>query len=636
MLNIHEISRCPRRKREAKALSFPPYRLYPGTGPQIACWELDLSLRRLCAALLVWAAMSLSATAETRIQFLTPGAPDDLRDALRGASLIVTAGRDATTQDLLAAAQSDYGQLLGVLYSEGRYGGVINIRVDGREAASIPPLSPPSQINAITVEVRSGPVYRLGEARIAPLAPTTTLPEEFRRGAPARTGTIRDAVTEGVNGWRAIGYAKAEVSDQSIVAEHSNRRVDARIALDPGPRLRFGGVRVMGNKNVKTQRIEKIAGATEGIAPGLVFDPEEVERAATRLRRTGSFASVTVEEADEVGPDNTVPLIINVVEATPRRFGVGAEYSTTDGVRLSGFWLHRNFLGGAERFRVDGAITGLGGETGGIDYDFGVRYERPATPSADIDLFAEFKFEHLEEPDFMSDTTEFSLGLTRYATDTLTLEFGLGYLYSDTEDAFERETYQLFTLPLAAELDRRNDSLDATSGYYLDLELTPFLGLAGTSDGTLAEFDARAYRTLDDLTFAGRLQLGSLLGPSLEETPPFYRFFSGGGGTVRGQGYQSLAIDLGGNRTGGRSFVGLSGELRKDVGDNFQVVGFADWGYIGEESFPDFTGDSHAGAGLGVRYKTGLGPIRFDIATPIAGDTDSSNFYLYIGIGQAF
>lgn len=592
--------------------------------------------RKMFIAVVLWAMTAFCSVAETRIQLSAPGAPDDLRKALRAASLTLAAGANAPTQDLLAAAQSDYAQLLGVLYEEARYGAVILIRIDGREAASIPPLSPPTNIDTIRIEVRAGPAYRFREARIRPLAPGTDLPEDFRPGGPAGTGTIQDATRAGIEAWRAEGHAKVDVASQNITAEHARRTVATRIALDPGPRLTFGTVSVEGNRDVRENRIRVIAGVTEGLRRGRVFDPNEVDRAATRLRRTGSFRSVTIEETPEVGPDNTQPLTINVVEATPRRFGFGTEYSTTDGITLSGFWLHRNFFGGAERFRVDGEVTGLTGETGGVDYSFGVRYERPATPSADIDLFAELGFESLDEPDYTSETTEFTLGFTRYATDTLTVEFGLGYLYSDTEDAFGRETYQLLTLPLSAELDRRNNSLDPTDGYYVDLEAKPFAGLTGTTSGARIKLDSRAYRSRGSLTFAGRLQLGGLFGPSLTDSPPFYRFFSGGGGTVRGQGYQSLALDVNGNTTGGRSFVGLSGELRQDIAENFQLVGFADWGYVGAESVPDFTGESHAGAGLGLRYKTGIGPIRLDLATPVSGDTGGSNLYIYVGIGQAF
>ncbi|MDJ0640330.1 MAG: BamA/TamA family outer membrane protein [Paracoccaceae bacterium] len=588
---------------------------------------------RVCLVVLLACLAPGLATAETRISFQTPGASDDLRDDLRAASLTVATGRNGTAQDLLAAAQADYARLLGVLYQNARYGAVITIRIDGREAAAIPPLNAPGTINTIAIEVRPGPRYRLSTARIGPLAPGTELPEDFRPGAPAGSTTLQDAATAAIDGWRSEGRAKARITDQNIIARHDANRVSATIAVAPGPRLRFGTTTIEGNRNVRTRRIRTIAGLPEG----QVFDPDEVDRAANRLRRTGSFSSVTVEEAPDIGPDSTLPMTIGVVEAIPRRFGFGAEYSTTDGVRLSGFWLHRNLLGGAERFRVDGAIAGLGGETGGTDLSFGVRYERPATPRADVDLFTELHWESLDEPDFTSNTTEFTLGFTRYATDTLVVEFGLGYLYSDTTDAaFGRETYQLLTLPLAATLDRRDDALNPREGFYADLELTPFHGMSGTSDGVQTEFDGRAYLSTTNLTFAGRVQLGALFGPSLAESPPFYRFFSGGGGTVRGHGYQSLALDIGGDRSGGRSFLGLSGELRRDITDTIQVVGFADWGYIGAESFPDFTGDSHAGAGFGLRYNTGIGPIRLDLATPVAGESDGSNFYIYVGIGQAF
>jgi translocation and assembly module TamA len=138
------------------------------------------------------------------------------------------------------------------------------------------------------------------------------------------------------------------------------------------------------------------------------------------------------------------------------------------------------------------------------------------------------------------------------------------------------------------------------------------------------------------VTAALRLQFGSLIGPSLTESPPFYRFYSGGGGTVRGQDYQSLAVDVGGDRTGGRSFVGISAEARMRFSETITVVGFYDWGFVAAESFVDGGGDSHSGAGLGLRYNTGIGPIRLDLATPVSGAADASDFYIYVGIGQAF
>ena len=582
-------------------------------------------------------ATTCAASAETDISAVFSPSTDDLRDRLISSSLVLQAERDGTTdtQELLAAARADYERLLAVLYDAGHFGGQISVLVDGREAATIPPLDSPDQINTIRLRVDVGPVYRFSNATIGPLAAQTELPEEFRRGAIARTGEIRNAASAAIDGWRSNGNALADIGGQQITARHEENRVAANIVVEPGPVLAFGDISIRGNKDVRTKRIETIAGLT----PGERFDPDEITRAERRLRRTGTFRSVVVNEGETASPDGTLPLTIEVAEQTPRRFGFGAEYSTIDGVRLTGFWLHRNFLGGAERFRVDSEIAGIGGETGGIDYGIDLRYERPATPRADVDLFAEIGFERLNEPDFQSRTGEFTLGFTRYADDDLVVTFGLGYLYSEVEDDFGNETYSLITLPLSATRDRRDDTLDPTKGVYFKAEATPFYGLGSTESGAQFKLDARGYRTFGEtvpVTAALRLQFGSLVGPSLTESPPFYRFYSGGGGTVRGQDYQSLAVDVGADRTGGRSFLGLSGEARVRVTDAITMVGFYDWGFVAAESFADGGGESHAGAGLGLRYNTGIGPIRLDLATPVSGDTDASDFYIYVGIGQAF
>ena len=564
------------------------------------------------------------------------GGGDELTDAIRNASLLVRTGEEAeNTQEILAEAQADYRRILAALYDQGFFGPTISITVDGIEAAMIPPLQPPGVIDIVRITVQAGDLYRFDRAVAAPLAPGTELPEEFAAGQIASTDAIEDAAAVAVDAWQADGFAKAEVAEQSITARHEANAVSAELGIATGPRLTFGRITVAGNEDVRTRRILKIA----GLEPGTVYDPEEIARAERRLRRSGAFSSVVVTESDTIGPGDTLPLVIEVAEQTPRRFGFGAEISSVDGATLSAFWLHRNLLGGAERFRVEGEVSGLGGETGGVDYELGLRIERPATPRADTDAFLEFGLQKLDEPDFKSETAELSLGFTRYATDDLTVTYGLGYVFSSVEDDIAADDYQMLILPLGATLDRRDSDLDPTRGYYVDLDLTPFYGISGTTSGAHFEADTRGYLSFgadDRFTLAGRVQLGSLYGPELENSPAIYRFYSGGGGTVRGQDYQSLGVETGGGTTGGRSFLGLSGEIRADVRENIQVVGFVDWGYVGEESFVDFSGDSHAGAGIGVRYKTALGPIRLDVATPVAGDTDAESFYLYLGIGQAF
>jgi len=89
-------------------------------------------------------------------------------------------------------------------------------------------------------------------------------------------------------------------------------------------------------------------------------------------------------------------------------------------------------------------------------------------------------------------------------------------------------------------------------------------------------------------------------------------------------------------RRGGLAFAGAQLEARVDVTDSIGVVGFYDFGFVGNTSNPFDDGDWHAGAGLGVRYNTGIGPIRLDIGTPASGDRAGERVEVYIGIGQSF
>ncbi len=571
-----------------------------------------------------------------RLEFAVIGAERALKRDLQNSSLLVAAVREdrKDAQSLFAAAQAEYERLLGVLYAQGFYGGTISVQVDGREAASIPPLRAPEQIYRITVEVRPGQVYTLDRAGLGPVAPGSELPESFQRGAPAGTDAIRDAALAAIDGWRDRSHAKADVGAQRIVADHNARRVTADLVVDPGPALTFGDLSISGQERTRESRIRDIA----GLPTGKPFSPEAAQAVADRVRRTGTFRSVSLREADEPNPDGTLDFDLTVAEEQTRRYGVGAEYASDEGVRLTAFWMHRNLFRGAERLRFDGEVSGIAGDTAGLDYALGVRYQRPATTAAanDLALFAEV--ERLNEPEFTSISISVGAGLTRRASPTATFGAGVELSLSDESSGAGDETFRHIFFPVTATLDRRDGPLDTREGAYVDVEVAPFLGFAGSSSGVRTTVDARAYEAFGSrLVIAGRLQFGSIAGADITGLPNDLRFFSGGGGTVRGQDFQALGVDLGGGVTsGGRSFVGLSGEARVDVTETIGIVGFADWGFVGPDSFPNADGDSHAGAGIGLRYFTGIGPIRVDLGVPVSGTPGGSDYQLYIGIGQAF
>lgn len=564
---------------------------------------------------------------------------ENLRDALRGGSLLheqtLSGDNPPSAAEILAAAQADYKRLLAVLYDNGYFSSAINITLDGREAASIPPVQPPSAVSQVMINIEPGPKFQFGRAHIAPVTQDTEIPEGFADGKTASLGVLTRTVAAGVSGWRAQGHAKAVLTKQELTADHTALRIHADLTLDPGPRLRFGPLLVEGASDVRRERIIDIAGLPEGE----VFSPDEIRLSTERLRRTGAFGAVALSEAELIGPDGTLPITAQITDASKRRLGFGAELSTLEGLTVSAYWLHRNFFGGAERLRLEAEISGIGGNSGGTDYVLGARFERPATFNEDTDFYALAQFEQLDEVSYFARQIDLETGIKRIASPERTYALGLGLVTAETRDAFGESKYTLLTLPLSAEFDYRDNRLNAKEGFYLKAEATPFYALSGSDNGVRTFVDARGYKTFGTtrpVTFALRGQFGSVYGPSLSDAPADYLFYSGGGGTVRGQEYQSLGVPVGTDTIGGRSFLGLAGEVRLGVTENIGIVGFADAGYIGEEQFYDGSGTWHSGAGLGLRYNTAIGPIRLDVAVPTSGPETDENYQIYIGIGQSF
>ena len=340
-------------------------------------------------------------------------------------------------------------------------------------------------------------------------------------------------------------------------------------------------------------------------------------------------------------------IIATVVDETPRRYGVGAELSSFDGLTLSGFWLHRNALGRADRFRIGGQVSqlggqargnagGAGGSTPGVDYELTARFDRPAVYGPDTAFFADIRLTDIDDPLFQSRRLDMGIGASQQFTQTLTGELQILYTAARADYRTLQQDFQYLQFPASLTWDRRSAILNPTSGSYLRAVATPFAGLAGTASGLRGEVDARVYRRMSDrLVLAARAQGGALWGAGLDEVLPEFLFSSGGGGTVRGQPYQSLDVAApGGGRSGGRGFAALSLEARMAITPKIGVVGFADAGYLSPD--PDFAGGAaHAGAGLGIRYDTPLGPLRLDVAMPVSGST-GKGVQFYLGIGQAF
>lgn len=592
----------------------------------------------LRATALVAALLGAAPGSAQDVTLTAPGASDALIERLRANALLLRQPQDGTPrtgEDITAAARADYGRLIGILYEQGFFAPVIAIRLDGREASEISPFSAPAQVSRVEIGIETGPPFRLGRADIGPLAPDTMLPEGFATGQTATTPLLQATTRAALEGWAARGHAVAEIGSQQITARNRAAILDVAISVAPGPVITFGNLIPEGQARMRIERIVEIA----GLPTGEIYSPQALERAGERLRDTGAFSAVALRLRDPQANDIADVEAI-LAEAPLRRLGFGAELASDEGLQLTAYWLHRNLLGGAERLRFDLEVSGIEELEGdGIDAEMRARFERPATFTPDTSLVIEGALVFLQEPTFTIRGIGLETTLRHRVSRTVTVEGGIGLSYSDIDDSLGARTITRFTLPLQAIYENRDDPIDARGGAYADLTLTPFHVIGG-SGGARFTLDGRGYFGLgpeERTRLAARVQLGSLFGGDLIDIAPDDLFYSGGSGTVRGQANRTLGALQGGRSSGGRGFLGLSGEVRHDIGDtNFGVVGFADAGYVSEGAWGDGASDWHAGVGLGLRYSTPFGPIRVDLATPATGDAAGREAYLYIGIGQSF
>jgi translocation and assembly module TamA len=195
-------------------------------------------------------------------------------------------------------------------------------------------------------------------------------------------------------------------------------------------------------------------------------------------------------------------------------------------------------------------------------------------------------------------------------------------------------------VPLYLRRDSTDDLLNPTVGSREALTVTPYQSIAGARELAFASsrLTGSLYRALDDgarYVAAGYGAIGSILGETRDAIPADKRLYVGGGGSVRGYGFQRagpLAADN--TPLGGRSSLELGTELRVKITETIGIVPFLEAGNAYTGAWPG--GKLLFGAGIGARYYTTIGPVRFDVAFPLEKRSGDSAFQVYISLGQAF
>ena len=209
----------------------------------------------------------------------------------------------------------------------------------------------------------------------------------------------------------------------------------------------------------------------------------------------------------------------------------------------------------------------------------------------------------------------------------------------------KRLDYAMYGIPLGLTYDNTRSPLDATRGQRVMLSLIPYTGeYEGNFNIVRSRVDAQVFVPLageDKFVLALRGVAGAVYGADSYEIPPSARFYSGGGGSVRGYEYQSLGPrNSDKDPLGGNALIETSVEGRYKFTKEWGMVAFVDGGTAFDsapgQSTTFLNEDMRWGAGLGLRYYTAIGPVRLDIATPLNPRDDDDPLQFYISIGQSF
>lgn len=549
-----------------------------------------------------------------------------LRKALEASSNLVSL-KDKPPPSLVALqrrAEGDLPRLQRVLRSRGYYVGTADIAIDGGRT----PIR-------VTVKVKSGPLFKLGRHKVVFTRPppdgikTDAKSLGLKIGGTAAAAPILSAERSLRTALAARGHPLGKLVDRKAEADLRSGRLAVTLTMDPGPPARFGAVTISGLSRVEERFVRNRLAWKRGAR----YDPRRVVETRKALVDSRLFSLIKITQAEALDAGGEMPIAIELKEAKHRSLGVGAKFSTSEGLGGEVFWEHRNLFGAGEALKAELKASFLG-------YGAAARFRKPDFLRSDqtLGLSAEFRDERTEA--YTGRFVEAGPSVRRQLDRLHAAIVGLSLEYSSiTENGFTN-TFYLLGVPLALERDNTTDRLDPTDGDRVTLKLTPYGDLEGGRPFAVARIGGSIYRPLTKdrrIIAAFRGAYGTILGDRLRAIPANKRLYSGGGGSNRGYGFQMAGpIDLDGDPLGGRSLIEVGAELRIRVGKQFGIVPFIEGGRAYRGRMPDFSKGLLWSAGIGVRYYTQFGPLRVDLAVPLNRRSVDGRVQFYISIGQAF
>jgi outer membrane protein insertion porin family len=389
---------------------------------------------------------------------------------------------------------------------------------------------------------------------------------------------------------------------------------------------------------------EEVVRRELGFAPGDAFAPTKVLEAQRRLQGLGIFERVSVREI-LMGAGDTLPVVVTVEEAPRTAVAYGLGYAERDLLRGNVEVTQRNLLGMDRSLSSFARVSFRGSR-------LVATYREPRLLSRRQELFVTGFREEQDRDAFDFVRAGGQLQAARTLSRRLTLIARLTYQHTDVFnisvplDEIDRQfRSSTFAGPSSSLVyDSRDDPLDPRHGRFVSADLGVSHGVLGGDSFVKSFVQTASFSALTPrLVLAVQARLG--LARTFRGAPPRLplpdRFFAGGDYSLRG-----FKIDFAGplergsngalQPTGGNGLLLGSVELRLAAARRIEVAAFSDVGNVYPLASEITLRDLRYSAGLGLRYKSSIGPIRVDWGYKLNRRADEQAYQFHVTVGHAF
>lgn len=421
-----------------------------------------------------------------------------------------------------------------------------------------------------------------------------------------------------------------KVSHQAII-DHINKKVDIAYNVTIGYTAYLNKVTFEGLEKVNPDYARKLV----PIKDAACFRHSTINEATVVLQKSGLFAFVQPVFSEIPTPNGGVDLKFKVKEGLHRNVKAGIAYSTDLGLGGTAGWEHNNLMANGEQVTTTLSANKL-------ETILDSQFEKPFFLLDNQKLKLGVTIEKKRTEAFKSQGVATSASIERKFSARWTGEIGAKYDFSRIQDEIINKRFALLSFPVFIINDSRDDTLNPQKGWVLKAETAPFINTAELNTTFLKNRLSASYyfhiNTAASPVLAVRAVGSTIVGVNTASIPATERFYVGGSGSVRGYEYQMLGtLNKKNDPLGGSSAVETSTELRLMVSKKFGVVAFIDGGNSFNPTYDKALNKLFWGTGIGLRYYTGFGPIRADLAFPLNKRKKiDKNFQLYFSIGQAF